>query len=126
MKNNLPEQMWLDNQTGMMVIEKPVFPGGEYSVDNSEIAAAFWNQHQNARNGFLRDRENMHNVVTEKARATLTAWLATEPRAVRKAAITPVLVNTQNYDVQLWEPCEKCGTEPSYQTASGHFCKSCK
>ena len=24
--------------------------------------------------------------------------------------------------VQLWEPCEQCGVEPSYQTASGHLC----
>ena len=29
-------------------------------------------------------------------------------------------------NVQLWEPCEKCGTEPSYQTPSGHLCENCQ
>jgi len=27
--------------------------------------------------------------------------------------------------VQLWEPCEKCGTEPSYMTPRGHLCSKC-
>lgn len=27
---------------------------------------------------------------------------------------------------QLWEPCEKCGTEPSYQTPTGQLCQSCR
>ena len=26
---------------------------------------------------------------------------------------------------QLWEPCEKCGKEPSYATSRGHLCKNC-
>ena len=26
---------------------------------------------------------------------------------------------------QLWEPCERCGSEPSYLTARGHLCESC-
>jgi hypothetical protein len=26
---------------------------------------------------------------------------------------------------QLWEPCERCGSEPSYDQPSGHLCDSC-
>jgi hypothetical protein len=26
---------------------------------------------------------------------------------------------------QLWEPCDRCGTEPSYARANGHLCKNC-
>ena len=26
---------------------------------------------------------------------------------------------------QLWEPCEKCSAEPSYQTPRGHLCENC-
>lgn len=25
-------------------------------------------------------------------------------------------------ETQLWEPCEECGSEPSYATGSGHLC----
>jgi len=27
---------------------------------------------------------------------------------------------------QLWEPCERCGREPSYLVASGHLCQRCR
>lgn len=26
---------------------------------------------------------------------------------------------------QLWEPCERCGEEPSYMTGEGHLCMRC-
>jgi hypothetical protein len=34
--------------------------------------------------------------------------------------------NPQPAATQLWEPCEKCGAEPSYQTANGHLCRACQ
>lgn len=29
-------------------------------------------------------------------------------------------------NVQLWEPCDKCGAEPSYHTATGLLCENCQ
>lgn len=34
--------------------------------------------------------------------------------------------NPERGNPQLWEPCEKCGCEPSYQTAKGHLCAGCQ
>lgn len=30
-----------------------------------------------------------------------------------------------SFGAQLWEPCEKCGTEPSYSHPTGHLCALC-
>jgi|SRR6516164_5075565 len=43
-----------------------------------------------------------------------------EKRARQEAAPIPVPIR-----LQLWEPCERCGSEPSYITFSGHLCKNC-
>lgn len=34
--------------------------------------------------------------------------------------------NPQPATTQIWEPCEKCGAELSYQTANGHLCRDCQ
>lgn len=34
-------------------------------------------------------------------------------------------MNSPQMNTQLWEPCERCGNEPSYATARGHLCRNC-
>lgn len=44
-------------------------------------------------------------------------------------AIEPLLINRLKSLVaptQLWEPCERCGAEPSYITPAGHLCITCQ
>ena len=47
-----------------------------------------------------------------------TAAQASSPPAVTRS-------HPPATSVQLWEPCEKCGAEPSYITQAGHLCKTC-
>lgn len=37
----------------------------------------------------------------------------------------PVKVSRPVNRTQLWEPCERCGKEPSYVTPRGHLCERC-
>lgn len=41
--------------------------------------------------------------------------------ANRRQDLTPI----NEFRTQLWEPCERCGREPSYITMRGHLCPNC-
>jgi hypothetical protein len=57
------------------------------------------------------------------AQASLLAGVA--DMLEQESATRPATAPASHSRVQLWEPCEKCGTEPSYQTARGHLCANC-
>jgi hypothetical protein len=46
-------------------------------------------------------------------------WLTPEMKLRCEPATGP------NLGAQLWEPCQRCGQEPSYAQANGHFCATC-
>jgi len=46
-------------------------------------------------------------------------WLTAEMNLRCEAATGPSL------GAQLWEPCERCGNEPSYAQPGGHLCAKC-
>ena len=56
-------------------------------------------------------------LIAIRERATLMAWA--QPVEFQATARRMTLT------VQLWEPCEKCGAEPSCLTPCGHLCERC-
>ena len=56
----------------------------------------------------------------KKARRTIL-WL--QPSDVLK--MEPVSGDAVSLGAQLWEPCRKCGAEPSYAQPGGHLCARC-
>ena len=124
--NTRTENVWHDSRTDTMILTDPEHGKGPHKVDNAEEAAAFWNAHKNDRNSLLRDPYNGCYWTTAEARAEFVKHAAAAP--VEKPAASPpadVIAHRYGY-TQLWEPCDKCGAEPSYQTATGHLCKNCQ
>lgn len=39
--------------------------------------------------------------------------------------MVPVEPGTVSLGAQLWEPCDRCGAEPSYEQPGGHLCRRC-
>lgn len=82
----------------------------------------------------LRDvlRERGHQMVedTHYTRATLARGEADAVERIvsdRMEAWRNSLQKGMNAgNTQLWEPCERCGAEPSYMTPHGHLCKDCR
>lgn len=113
-----------------MILTDPGHGKGPYKVDNAQAAAAFWNTHKNERGSLLRDPYNGCYWMTAEAREKFMAALQpTSAPVANTSAVTvpPTVTPSRVMSVtQLWEPCDKCGAEPSYQTASGHLCKNCQ
>lgn len=40
-------------------------------------------------------------------------------------AVTCTPARRPRLGAQLWEPCERCGNEPSYMQPNGHLCERC-
>lgn len=69
--------------------------------------------------GLITDGDTFHGAaktVPDEVLNTLRAERGVVVEQINRA------VNGALSRVQLWEPCEKCGAEPSYQTPRGHFC----
>lgn len=123
------ESIWHDSGTDSMILTDPGHGKGPYKVDDAQAAAAFWNAHKDDRGCWLRDPYNGCYWTTAAAREKFMA--ATPPSVVPVAApitatVLPAVAPSRVSVTQLWEPCDKCGAEPSYQTATGHLCKNCQ
>lgn len=124
--NTRTENVWHDCRTDTMILTDPGHGKGPHKVDNAEDASAFWNAHKNNRDSLLRDPYNGCYWTTADARGEFVKHAAVAP--VEKTAASPAVVvpaQPKSGYAQLWEPCDKCGVEPSYQTASGHLCANC-
>ena len=120
------ESIWHDSRTDTMTLTDPGHGKGPYKVDAAQEAADFWNAHKDDRGSMLRDPYNGHYWGTAEARAEFVRHAAVAP--VAKTAVAPAVVvpaQPKRGYTQLWEPCDKCGAEPSYQTASVHLCADC-
>jgi len=122
----LTESVWHDSLTDSMVLNDPRQGKGPHKVDDAQAAAEFWNANKNAD---LRDPYNGHYWSTATARAEFIKYSRPVAVVAQAPLATPapsVGLKSTPTAVQLWEPCDKCGAEPSYQTASGHVCKNCQ
>ena len=124
------ESIWHDSRTDSMILTDPGHGKGPHKVDNAQEAAQFWNTHKDERGSMLRDPYNGHYWTTAEAREKFMA--ATQPasapvaKPITVTVLPTVTPSRVTVTTQLWEPCEKCGSEPSYQTASGHLCENCQ
>ncbi len=66
--------------------------------------------------------ERPYDVADGFARA---AHEAADDMARRVATVKTAPSRTASLGAQLWEPCERCGAEPSYARANGHLCAEC-
>ena len=123
----ITEHIWHDSRTDTMILTDPGHGKGPYQVDAAREAADFWNANKNAAGCMLRDPYNGHYWTTAEARGNFLASIKTAAAPVMAtiALIPPSRTTAPLANIQLWEPCEKCGAEPSYLTAYGHLCKNC-
>jgi hypothetical protein len=67
-------------------------------------------------------------AFTKSARVPLAAVaeiVAEWKKRDQRDQATSAMDKATELSCQLWEPCQSCGSEPSYMTANGHLCARC-
>lgn len=68
------------------------------------------------------DRCAKHTAISEQVKSLALANEVKAEPVVPSPAI-PTLRGAE--PTQLWEPCDRCGSEPCYATANGNLCGRC-
>jgi hypothetical protein len=98
-----------DVAIGQLTVEQVLDEGvGSYAVDYFSFGAAGWEP----------------TAAEYKAYQDIVAGYKAR-QVPRERTVAPTKQGASVGRTQLWEPCERCGREPSYVTSRGHLCGNC-